>query len=187
MTDSFDLRAADAALLLIDLQERFVPAIPAMAADQPCGRNGVILAKAARACAVPTLISEQYPKGLGTTVAWIAEAAADAPRLAKTHFSCCDDEPLLSAIDGMHRPWWILAGVEAHVCVLATAADLIARGRQVVIAADAVASRSERNRDLALAAARDLGCLVLPTETIVFRWLRQASGPAFKEISALVR
>jgi nicotinamidase-related amidase len=184
---AFDLTPADAALLVIDAQERFLPVIPDLAPDRPCGRNIGILARAARAVGAATLVSEQYPKGLGPTIPQLAEAAGDAPRLAKTHFSCCDDEALLARIDGLHRPWWILCGVEAHVCVLATAADLVARGRKVVVAGDAVASRRPDCREMALAAARDLGCLVLPTETIAFRWLRQAGGPAFKEISALVR
>lgn len=182
-----DLLPADSALLVIDVQERFQAAIPAIAPDQPVGRNCRILAESARLLGAALLVSEQYPKGLGPTLPHLAEALGDVPRRAKTHFSCCGDPALRDAIDAAHRPWWILCGVEAHVCVLATAADLLQRGHRVVVVGDAVDSRREDCRRMALEAARDLGALVLPTETVVFRWLRVAQGDAFKRVSALVR
>lgn len=183
----FDLLPADSALLIVDVQERFLGAIPDIAPERPVGRNCRILAESARVTGAAVLVSEQYPKGLGPTLPHLVAAAGDAPRLSKTHFSCCGDEAMLAAIDGLHRPWWILCGVEAHVCVLATAADLIARGRRVVVVGDAVGSRREECKTMALAAARDLGALVLPAETVAFRWLRRAQGEAFKAVSALVR
>jgi len=182
-----DITPSGSALLLIDVQERFQAAIPSIAPDQPVGRNCRILVEGARAVGAQVLVSEQYPKGLGATLPHLAEAAGDAPRLAKTHFSCCGDPAIAAAIASAHRSWWILCGIEAHVCVLATAADLLAQGRQVVVVGDAVASRREDCRTMALQAARDLGALVLPAETVLFRWLRVAQGDAFKRISALVR
>ncbi len=182
-----DLVPAESALLLIDVQEKFQSAIPAIAADQPVGRNCRILVEGARAVGVHVLVSEQYPKGLGPTLPHLVEALGPAPRPGKSHFSCCGDPTLASAIESAHRSWWILCGVEAHVCVLATAADLLAAGRRVVVVGDAVASRREDCRTMALQAARDLGALVLPAETVLFRWLRVAQGDAFKKVSALVR
>lgn len=182
-----DLVPADSALLVIDVQERFQAAIPSIAPDAPVGRNCRILAESARLVGAQILVSEQYPKGLGTTLPHLVEAVGTAPRRDKVHFSCCDDPALAAAIEQAHRSWWILCGVEAHVCVLATAADLLARGHRVVVAGDAVDSRREDCRRMALAAARDLGALVLPTETVAFRWLRAARGDAFKRVSALVR
>jgi len=81
----------------------------------------------------------------------------------------------------------VVCGIEAHVCVLATVADLLARGARVVVASDAVASRSDASRDHALAAMRDLGALVVPSESVIFRLQRQAGGEVFKAISKLVR
>lgn len=182
-----DLVPADSALLVIDVQERFQTAIPAIAPDQPVGRNCRILVEGAAAVGAPVLVSEQYPKGLGATLPHVAAALGAAPRLAKTHFSCCGDPALAAAITEAHRTWWVLCGIEAHVCVLATAADLLAQGRKVVVVGDAVASRRDDCRTMALDAARDLGALVLPAETVLFRWLRIAQGDAFKKISALVR
>lgn len=182
-----DLAAAASALLVIDVQERFLKAVPTIAADQPCGRNCRILLQAAGLLAIPRLISEQYPSGLGPTLPHLVEAAPGVPRLGKMHFSCVEDPGLASAIDGLGRRQVVLAGIEAHVCVLTTAADLAARGYQVVLAGDAVASRDPTHVPMAIAAARDLGVLVLPTETIVMRWQRQAGGGAFKAISQLIR
>lgn len=175
------------ALLIIDMQERFLSAIPAMAAEGLCGRNVGILANTMRLLRLPTIISEQYPKGLGRTLPWIASACPDAVVAEKSHFSCCDDEALMLCLDRQARRTLVLCGVETHVCVLATAADLVARGYDVVVASDAVASRRDDCRDQGLTAMRDLGALVVPTESIVFRLLRQAGTPVFKQVSGLVR
>ncbi|HEX3133275.1 MAG TPA: isochorismatase family protein [Planctomycetota bacterium] len=182
-----DLDAAASALLVIDVQERFLNVVPSIAADQPCGRNCRILLQAAGLLGVPRMISEQYPAGLGPTVPHLVEAAPDVPRLSKMHFSCAEDPALATAIDRHGRRQMVLAGIEAHVCVLTTAADLIARGFQVVLAGDAIASRDPNHVPMAIAAARDLGVLVLPTETIAMRWQRRAGVGAFKAIAQLIR
>jgi nicotinamidase-related amidase len=183
--DRFALTASNSTLLLIDLQERFVPVIPAIAADQPCGRHAQMLLTGARLLEVPVVISEQYPKGLGPTLSHLPTTGAEV--FAKTHFSCADDPALKTYFADSPRTHVIVAGIEAHVCVLATVADLIAQGKWVVVAADAVASRDSAHRDLALTAMRDLGALTLPVESILFRLQRQAGGGIFKQLSALVR
>lgn len=182
-----DLSATASALLIIDVQERFLSVVPTIAADQPCGRNCRILLQTAGLLAIPRLISEQYPAGLGPTLPHLVEAAPDVPRLGKLHFSCAEDPALAAAIDRLGRQQMVLAGIEAHVCVLTTAADLMARGYQVVLAGDAIASRDPAHVPMAIAAARDLGVLVLPTETIALRWQRQAGVGCFKAIAQLIR
>ena len=172
---------------MIDVQERFLPAIPAIAADHPVGRNCGILLAAARLLTVPTIISEQYPARLGPTLPHLVAAHPDAQRLAKTHFSCAGDLQMQEAIDHLERKHIVLCGIEAHVCVLATAADLITRGFRVVVAGDAIASRDPNSRDLAIGALRDLGALVVPSESVVLRWQRQAGVGCFKQLSALIR
>ena len=183
---SFALTAANSALLVIDMQERFQMVMPSISAEGQVGKNTKILIESARALGVPALTSEQYPKGLGSTLPFLSDVLAEQPRLPKTHFSCCDDATLAAKIHDLERPWWVICGVETHVCVLATVADLLQLGHHVVIAGDAVDSRKESSRILALQAARDLGALVVPAESIVFRWLRNAQGDTFKRISALV-
>ncbi len=187
MARAFSLTPADSGLLLIDMQERFLPAIPAMAEDRPCGRNCRILLAAAQLLGVPTTISEQYPQGLGATVGFLSAVNPSAVRMAKMHFSCCDDRALLAHLEGSGRRNLVLGGIEAQVCVLTTAADLLERGFNVVVAGDAVASRNPEHVAMALDAARDLGALVVPTETIVMRLQRVAGSGQFKALAQLIR
>jgi len=183
----FSLTSADTAILLIDVQERFLSAIPGIAPDQDCGRACGILLAGATLLGVPVTISEQYAKGLGPTLPHLLAAAPDATRLDKTHFSCGDDTGLAGHMARQNRHHIVVAGIEAHVCVLATVSDLLAAGHAVIVASDAVASRREANRDAALTAMRDLGALAVPTESILFRLQRQAGVGSFKALSALVR
>lgn len=183
----FSPTAADTSVLLIDVQERFLPAIPDIAPDRECGRTCGILLAGATLLGVPVTISEQYPKGLGQTLPHLLAAAPQATRLDKTHFSCGDDAALAGHLARQNRRHVVVAGIEAHVCVLATVADLLAAGHVVIVAADAVASRRAANRDAALTAMRDLGALALPTESILFRLQRQAGVGCFKALSALVK
>ncbi len=185
--DRFDITTGNTTALIVDVQERFVPVIPSLAADQPCGRANRLLLDGLALLGVPVLVSEQYPKGLGPTLPHLLAAAPAAEVFAKTHFSCLEDPALKAHFADTQRTHVVVAGVEAHVCVLATVADLIASGKWVVVAADAVASRDPAHRDLALEAMRSLGALTLPVESILFRLQRQAGTPAFKQLSALVR
>lgn len=189
--DRFDLDVNNTSLLLIDAQERFQSVIPGLNEAGVVQRNLRILAEGCALLGVPAVITEQYPKGLGPTIPALCAALPSADVLAKTHFSCVDDptlrERLCDAPDHRTRTHWIVAGVEAHVCVLATVADLINHGRWVVVAADAVASRDPAHRDLAIDSMRQLGALVVPVESILFRLQRQAGVGAFKALSALVK
>jgi nicotinamidase-related amidase len=187
MLRDFALTVANSVLLVIDMQERFQSAIPAMTQDQPCGRNCRILLAGAQLLGVATLISEQYPKGLGETVSWLQAAHPGATRMAKMHFSCIDDPAMRAHLDALKRPHVVLCGIEAHVCVLTTAADLLAQGVGVVVAGDALASRDTTHLPMACAALRDLGALVVPSESILMRWQRIAGSGNFKAISALIR
>jgi nicotinamidase-related amidase len=186
--DRFDLHPASTAGLVIDVQERFLTAVPSIAADQPVGRRLHQLLAGLRLLHIPLLLSEQYPQGLGATLPAISAAAGDGHAVAaKTHFSCIDDPALKQRFADMPHSHVIVAGIEAHVCVLGTVADLIAHGKWVVVAADAVASRDAQHTAWALEAMASLGALVLPVESILFRLQRQAGVGAFKQLSALVK
>jgi nicotinamidase-related amidase len=184
---TFDLTIATTALLVIDMQERFLPAIPLIAEDQPCGRNCRMLLQAAHLLGVPTTISEQYPRGLGETLPYLRAAHPQAVRMAKMHFSCLDDQALEQHLVAQRRPYLVVCGIETQVCVLTTTADLVARGITVVVAGDAVASRNPVHVPMALTALRDLGALVVPTESIIMRLQRQAGTGHFKALSQLIR
>ncbi len=179
--------ATKATLLLVDMQERLLPAMTGGAeAESRC----VILLKAAKALAVPVTVSEQYPKGLGHTVPGLAAEIGNAPVFEKTAFSCWKDEGLREHMIVHHeagRPLVILAGIESHVCVMQTAADLSAAGFGVFAVADAMASRAPASHALALERMRQNGVAVVNTEMIIFELLGKAGTAEFKAFSALVR
>ncbi len=181
------VEAGKASLLIVDMQERL---LPAMTGGSEAEARCAILLKAARALDVPVTVSEQYPKGLGRTVPGLKEELGNAPVFEKLSFSCWRDRTLKDHMIALHeggRPLVILAGIEAHVCVMQTAADLSAAGFGVFAAADAMASRDPASHRLALDRMRQNGVAVINTEMAVFELLGQAGTPAFKALSALVR
>jgi nicotinamidase-related amidase len=172
------LRAADSSLVLVDIQERLAAAMPAR--DTVVRAAGILIDAAAR-LGIPVLATEQYPQGLGPTVPELtAKLPADAKRIEKTSFSACGALPLA-------RPQVVLAGMEAHVCVLQTALELAAAGSEVFVAADAICSRAEANRENALARLDKAGVVVTNTESVLFEWLRDAAHEHFRAISKLIR
>ena len=180
-------RAADSALLVIDVQTRLAGAMPE-ADRQQLLRNSTILIKAARALDIPILHTEQYPRGLGHTEPVLAGLLNEhATCLEKTAFSCCAADGFDAAACADGRTQWILCGMEAHVCVLQTAFDLHARGMQIFIVEDAVCSRDPRNRDNGLARLRQAGLMVSNTESVLFEWVKDAEHPWFREMAGLVK
>jgi nicotinamidase-related amidase len=175
-------------LLIIDVQERLLPAMAER--NSVVARTGILQA-AAKELDVPVTISEQYPKGLGHTVPELAGPTNnDATVFEKLSFSCWRDEALREHFIARHeggRPQMILAGIEAHVCVLQTAIDLSQAGFATYVVADAVSSRKQQSADLALDRMAALGIQVINTEMAVFELLGGAGSPAFKALSALIR
>src|SRR5581483_1498080 len=127
------------------------------------------------------LATEQYPEGLGPTIARVAEAldSAGAPRIAKKHFAATDEPMFERAFAKALARTAIVVGMEAHVCVFQTARDLAARGVDVLVPIDGVASRRDDHRAA--------GATLTTMETVVFDWLRVAHGDAFKKLSKLIR
>jgi nicotinamidase-related amidase len=176
------------ALFVVDVQERLAAAMTP-ARMETLARNMGILIDAAAILGVPIVASEQYPKGLGSTVASVAEklsAARVTPR-AKMTFDACGDPAIARVLAAMAPRSVVLVGMETHVCVFQTARELARRGIDVHVASDAVASRSEENRAVGLALCERAGATVTVTETVVFDWLERAGTDAFKAVSKLVR
>ena len=181
------LDATMSTLLLVDMQERL---LPAMTGGEEVVKRCAILLKAAKALGVPVSVSEQYPKGLGHTVAALKDDIGNAPVFEKLAFSCWKDEGLKAHLIEHHerqRPLVILAGIEAHVCVLQTAVDLSLSGFGVFAVADAMTSRVASSAALALDRMRQNAVSVVNTEMVVFELLKQAGTAEFKALSALVR
>jgi len=180
-------RSADSVLVIVDLQERLA------AAMVPVERMGVIrntriLLEAANCLCIPVLVTEQYPKGLGPTVAQVVERLPEAtPRLEKTFFSCAGAEPFFTALEATGRTQVILAGMESHVCVLQSAVELRAVRQGVFVVQDACCSRNQEHHANAMHRLRAAGVVVTNTESVVFEWLRDARHEHFKAVSALLR
>ncbi|XQF94373.1 isochorismatase family protein (plasmid) [Pseudoalteromonas espejiana] len=110
-----------------------------------------------------------------------------APIFNKTHFSACNEHRFLKSIASYERPEVVVIGTEAHVCVLQTCLDLLAKGFKVVIAADAIGSRNKRHKKIAIEQMRDAGAIISSVETIIFQWTKKAATSKFKEILKIIK
>ncbi len=175
----------DSQLVLVDVQEKLCSAMaPELLA--PMLKNCGILLQAAQLLAVPGIYTEQYPQGLGATRQELIPWLTPQTRVEKTCFSCCDSEAFCALLHAARRQV-ILAGMEAHICVLQSALQLQAQGRQVFVLEDAVLSRNPASHANAMARLRQAGIIVSNTESVLFEWLRVAEGDAFRQISKLIR
>jgi nicotinamidase-related amidase len=188
MTSSLSLSRARAALLVIDIQERLAPAMPADAMSHLI-RNTRIAIDAARRLGLPIVVSEQYVKGLGPTIAPIEEVLATAThrRFEKLAFSACATADFARLWTELARDQWIVCGMETHVCVWQSVRDLRSRGAHVHVMADAVCSRTDGNWRIGLDLARTAGAVVTSTEAAVFDLLHEAGGDDFKALSKLIK
>jgi nicotinamidase-related amidase len=179
-----------AALALVDIQERLAAAMPADMRDRVV-RNTCVLIEAAKRFALPIVVSQQYPKGLGTTVSSIEEGLRDAKlvhRFDKTEFAVTRTPELGALIaGGLKRDQWIVTGMEAHVCVYQSLRGLVARGFQAHVVADAVSSRTEENWQIGLNLSERAGGIVTSTEVVVFDLLARAGTDDFKALSKLIK
>ena len=173
------IAAEDSALLVVDIQERLLPAVQAPDAVL---RNAAILMRAAGRLDVPVVISEQYPAGLGHTVDALRILAPSASTVAKLDFSCCGEPAFTAHIEALKRRHIVILGLEAHVCVMQTALDLCRSGVAVFAVADAMSSRDPRNHELTVERLCAGGVTVVSTEMVVFEWMRRAGTDLFRDL-----
>ena len=176
-----------ATLVVVDVQERLLPVMTNH--EFVTGR----IARLIRGIGIldlPMLMTEQYPKGLGSTVAPVAEAFKEAGGsriIEKMAFSCCDEPSFAKELEKEGRRFVILAGIESHVCMLQTSLDLLAGGYQPVLAADTTSSRFAEDKEFALRRFEREGVVVTTSESLLFELTRVTGTPRFKEISRLVK
>ncbi len=182
------LSPADTVLLVVDVQERLVAAMPVLRMEA-LARNAGILLDAAAHLGVRALASEQYPKGLGATVAPLAEKlrALGVTPVAKTTFDACSEPAIARPLSVMAPRAVVVVGMETHVCVFQTVRELVRRGYDVHVPIDGVASRTEDNRLAGIALCERAGAIATTTETVIFDWLERAGTEAFKAVSKLVK
>lgn len=178
------LSAADACLLVVDIQDKLLPAVRNQDAVVA---NTRVLLQAAASLSVPVLASEQYPRGIGHTVAPVAELLPEGSLVEKLHFSCLADPGFARRFAALGRGQAVVCGLEAHVCVLQTVEQLLSAGHEVFVVADAVSSRAEASHELALRRLEADGARIVTTEMVVFEWLGQAGTPVFRELSRLIK
>ncbi len=177
---------ANSVLVLVDIQERLVAAMP----DERdrVVKNAAILAEAAGLLEIPVLVSEQYPRGLGATVPPLAAKLPGSARVVeKVEFDACANDAFREALGAIGRSQVVLAGMEAHICVYQTARGLAAAGHEVHVPYDATCSRRLDHREQARGLWSAVGATPSITETVLFDWLGKAGGDAFKTISKLIR
>lgn len=180
------LRPEDCTLMVIDIQERLYAAMEE-AFREVFLKNSTILLEAASVFGMPLVVSEQYPKGLGSTVSRVSARIAGIPRYEKITFSCWRDAAIKAAVDDAARKTVLVTGIEAHVCVFQTVIDLLNSGYRVVVADDAVCSRRASDRNTSLFEMSRAGALLYSTEMIVFALLEKAGTTQFKQLSPLFK
>ena len=172
----------DSGLLVVDMQDRLLAAV---ADSKRVIWNIRRLIDGARILNLPTIATEQYPEKLGQTTAELAPLLADIP--SKLSFSCAPCEDVIDRFRTAQRHKILVTGIETHVCIQQTVLDLLSSGFQVYVAADAVSSRFEIDREIALRRMEQSGATITTTEAALFEWCEVAGSPEFKQISQLVR
>jgi nicotinamidase-related amidase len=166
------LRPERTALVVVDLQEKLLPAI---AGRERVLRNSVLLLRLAEVLSLPAILTTQYERGLGPTVREVAEAAGGTAPLDKVSFGC------------FGSPEFLVAGIESHICVAQTVVGALENGYTVHVASDAVGSRSEENRAIGLRRMERAGALVSSTEMAIYELLGRSDAAAFKKMLPLLK
>ena len=169
--------------ILIDIQEKFIPVIKN---TDKLISNANILLEASEILKIPLIVTEQYPKGLGRTSNKIS-LPSNHYVIEKTEFSCFGNEEFVKKIKKLAVDSIVLFGVEAHVCILQTALDALKNNLDVHVVADAISSRTEENKQIAVERMRQSGVFIVSTEMLLFQLLGKAGGEEFKSISKLVK
>lgn len=179
------LEVTQSALLIIDMQEAFRSKV---ADFQEVAERIAIMVQAAKLLKIPTLVSEQYPKGLGHTATEIKEQLADdAPIIEKTAFSSCGAPTFGIELGNTKARQLLVCGIEAHICVNQTTHDLLASGFQVHLIADCITSRQQASKKVALKKMQMSGAIISSVEMALFELLRDAKHEQFKAVQGLIK
>lgn len=178
------IRKEDTVLLIIDMQERLLPAVKD---SEALINNCRILIEGCNILGVPIIATEQYSKGLGKTIEPISQLLVGVNPIDKREFSCFKNSEFASKFETLGRRYVIIAGVEAHVCVQQTAFDLMDEDYKPIIIANCISSRKEIDKKFALKRLRDYSADVTTYESILFELLVTSTANEFKAISKLVQ
>lgn len=172
-------------ILLIDVQGKLAPLVAE--AEAVVQSIGVTL-QGANILDLPIVVTEQYPEGLGETIPQIKRLLPEGQEiLPKTSFSACGDDRICKHLMDIPVTHWVLMGIEAHICVMQTAKDLLQVGKGVVVLNDCVSAGSVYELSTSIAEMRDCGVRVTCSEALLFELLRDSKAPEFKAISQLIK
>lgn len=178
------IRLEDAVAMVIDIQEKLVPAI--YNKDEVVRKN-VQLLNGLKAVGCPVIFTQQYTKGLGMTVPELVETQDNFQYLEKMTYSCLDTQEIKDTLEKLGKKTVIISGLETHICVMQTVRDLIAEGYQVYLIADAISSRTEFNYQIGMERMKQEGAVISSVESVLFELLVKAGTPEFKVISKLIK
>ena len=174
-------------LVVIDVQSKLLAAMPEKSAELLLANTGILVEAAGR-LKIPLLLTEQYSKGLGVTdTAIIQKLPVTFQVFDKTSFSCCAASGFMDALAFSRRKQIVLVGLEAHVCVLQTALELLQLGYHVQVVEDALCSRFAEHKHYALQRMQQQGVTITNHESVLFEWLKNSAHLEFKPISSLLR
>ncbi len=177
--------AENSCLVIIDTQTRLSLTMPPKVLAR-LKKNINTLLQSADTLSIPVLITEQYPKGLGSTVPEIIELLPnDTLKFEKTCFSCTGSEQFLQKLEKTGRKQVVIVGMEAHICILQTAIQLIDIDYHVFAAADGICSRHKEDYEISLKRMIHANVVICSTESVIFEWLRDAKHGHFKKLSRL--
>jgi len=168
-------------VLVIDIQEKLLNAV---FNKEIVEKKSRILVKVAEILGLPITVTEQYPQGLGESIEGIKE---NAKTFVKTAFNALEDAELLNVLKETNRNQIIVFGIETHICVHQTVANLLEQGFDVTVVSDACGSRSEIEYQQALSCMKENGAKIKSTEMVVFELLKSAKHPNFKEIQGMIK
>ena len=180
------LNIEDSLLMIIDIQDKLLNAV---FNKTDLLRKSEILANTAAILNIPCIITEQYPKGLGSTIPEISSilTPAGADCFEKVCFNALQEEKILECFNNIKKSQIILCGIETHICVRQTASALLNRGFQVSVIGDCCGSRMAAEHVSGLDIMKQEGCFIKTTEMAIFELLKSAKHPNFKEIQALIK
>lgn len=178
------LNPEDTILLVIDIQEKLWNV---MYNKEEIEKNSLLLIEMANRTGIPVLMTEQYKKGIGPTIKAVEEKLKGSEGIEKHCFNCFDVEAFNERLASLQKKTLLIAGMEAHICVLQTALTAREQTYKVHVVADATGSRTEKNHKIGLERMRDAGCTITSAEAAVFEVIKEAGSPLFKEMLKIIK
>ncbi|MBU1063873.1 hydrolase [bacterium] len=178
------LNSDKSVLLIIDVQEKL---LPVMSEVSRLMTSMTKLVRGIQLLEIPIILTEQYSRGLGATVSEIRELIPDIRPVEKRSFSCCFNENFMSVLDKLNRKQILVSGIETHVCVYQTCIDLLEKGYAVFLMVDAVSSRKQDDKDLAIRVLEKEGVQLRSVEMALFELIQTSQHVKFKELSTIIK